>query len=252
MAEKQEEEKRAQHGRGPMGMGGGPVRAVTEKAKDFKGSIKRLVKYLSPYKISIIAVIVFAILSTIFAIVGPKIMGNVTTEIFNGIINKYKGIEEAGIDFTSIGKTLIFLIGLYVVSNVFSYLQQYLMAGVSQKTVYNLRKSVSEKLHKLPLKYYDSKTNGEILSRITNDIDTISTNLQQGLTQIISSVATIIGTIIMMLTISWQMTLISLCTIPVSLVVAILVAKKSQKYYIGQQRTLRRYKWSCGRNVFRA
>ena len=233
------ENKHESRPRGPMG-NGGPMGMGRpgEKAKNFKGTFKRLLKYLAPHHFKISLVITFAILSTTFGIVGPKIMGKATTRLFEGVMDKMKGVPGAAIDFKYIGTIVVVLVGIYLISNAFSYIQQYIMAGVSQKTVYNLRKDISLKLHKLPLKYYDSKSHGDILSRITNDVDTISTTLQQSLTQVISAVCSIVGTLIMMLTISWQMTLIALTTIPVSMIVAMLVAKKSQKYFTGQQNVI--------------
>ena len=223
--------------RGPMGRGIASGKIV-EKPKDFKKSIKRLVEFLKPYKFKIISVIIFAIISTAFSIYSPKLTGKAITSLFNSMIDKLKGIPDARIDFGYIGTIVITMVGLYLVSSIFTYLQHFIMANVSQNTVYNLRKKVDEKLAKLPLKYYDSKTHGEILSRITNDIETISTTLQQGLTQIITAVCTLIGIVIMMFTISWQMTLIAFVTIPLSLIVSIFVAKKSQKYFVAQQRVL--------------
>ena len=223
-------------GRGPMGRG--PVKGVIEKPKDFKKSIKRLGSFLKPYKFKIICVIVFAILSTAFSIYSPKLTGRAITSLFNTMISRLQGAVDAGVDYSYIGTIVLVMIGLYAASGFFTYLQQFIMAGVSQKTVYDLRKQVDKKMAKLTLRYYDSKTHGEILSRITNDIETISTTLQQSLTQIITSVCTLVGIIIMMLTISWKMTLIALVTIPLSLIVSMIVVKKSQKYFIAQQRLL--------------
>lgn len=209
-----------------------------EKAKDFKGTFRRLLSYLKPYQYQLLGVLLAAILSTIFAIVSPKILGEATTILFEGLMAKMKGMPGAGIDFSAIQNILVILIGLYFFSALFSYLQQYVMAGVAQKTVFNLRKDVNEKLARLPLKYYDSRTHGEILSRAVNDVDNISSTLQQSLTQLITSLVTIIGVIVMMLTISPLLTVIVLLTLPLSVIVTIGVASRSQKYFKGQQKTL--------------
>ncbi|MEH6956182.1 ABC transporter ATP-binding protein [Neobacillus drentensis] len=220
-------------GFGPMGMG-----MPVQKAKNFKGTLNRLISYLKPFKLQLLSVLVTAIISTIFAIVSPKIMGKATTKLFEGLMMKLKGVPGAKIDFDYIGQIIILLIGLYILSAIFAYLQQYIMAGVAQKTVYNLRKEVEEKLNRLPLKYFDSRTHGEILSRAVNDVDNISTTLQQSLTQLITSVVTIIGVIIMMLSISPLMTLIVIVTLPLSGVAIAKIAKKSQLYFKGQQKSL--------------
>ena len=211
---------------------GGPPMSV-EKAKDFKGTIKKLWRYLSKYKIALIIVILFTIASTIFSVVGPKILGNATTELFNGVISKYTG--GAGINFTKIGKILLFLLALYICSAIFSYIQGIIMTNISQKLAYRLRKEVSKKINKLPMKFYDNKTHGEILSVITNDIDTLSQNLNIEATQVISSVATIIGILIMMFSIDWIMTLVALLTLPLSIVIIAFIMKKSQGYFKSQQ-----------------
>ena len=211
---------------------GGPPMSV-EKAKDFKGTVKKLWGYLSKYKIALIIVLLFTIASTIFSVVGPKILGNATTELFNGVISKYTG--GAGINFTKIGKILLFLLALYICSAIFSYIQGIIMTNISQKLAYRLRKEVSKKINKLPMKFYDNKTHGEILSVITNDIDTLSQNLNIEATQVISSVATIIGILIMMLSIDWIMTLVALLTLPLSIVIIAFIMKKSQGYFKSQQ-----------------
>ena len=218
------------HGHG-HGMGGG------EKAKDFKGTMKNLFEYLKPYRLSMLVVIIFAIGSATFSIVGPKVLGKATTKIFEGLMNKVSG-NGLGIDFDYIGKILLILLGLYVISAIFSYIQGFIMSGISQKVSYNLRKAISEKINRMPLKYFDSKTHGEVLSRVTNDIDTLSQNLNQSLSQVISSTTTIIGVLIMMLSISVQMTLVSLIMLPVSMILIMLVVKKSQKYFKQQQEYL--------------
>lgn len=207
---------------------------VVEKAKDFKGTTKKLVKdYLSQYKLKLIIVFIFAIGSTIFAIVGPKILGNATTEIFNGLISKISG--GSGIDFGKIGGILITLLILYVISTFFSLIQGFTMTHVAQKLTYRLRTDLVKKINKLPMSYFDKKTNGEVLSIITNDIDTLSQNLNQSVTQIITSICTIIGIAIMMISISVPMTLISILILPISGIIVGLIAKKSQKYFKKQQ-----------------
>ena len=207
---------------------------VTPKAKNFKGTTKKLIKnYLSKYKFALIIVIVFAIGSTIFNIVGPKILGNATTEVFNGIIGKLSG--ESGIDFAKIASILLTLLGLYVLSALFSLIQGFTMTEISQRITYKLRMDMSIKLGKLPMKYFDKKTNGEVLSIITNDIDTLSQNLNESITQIITAICTLIGIIIMMLSISPLMTLISFIILPLTAIVVKRIVKRSQKYFKKQQ-----------------
>ncbi|MBL4950692.1 ABC transporter ATP-binding protein [Neobacillus sp. YIM B02564] len=235
-------EQQAEHRGGPQGRGGGfgphGMGMPVQKAKDFKGTLKRLITYLNPYKGQLLAVFITAIISTIFSIVSPKIMGKATTKLFEGLMMKFKGVPGAKIDFDYIGNIILLLIGLYLLSAAFAYVQQYIMAGVAQKTVYNLRKEVEDKLNKLPLKYFDARTHGEILSRAVNDVDNISTTLQQSLTQLITSVVTLIGVIVMMLSISPLMTLIVVVTLPLSFVATASIAKKSQRYFKGQQVSL--------------
>ncbi|NGU52845.1 ABC transporter ATP-binding protein [Clostridium perfringens] len=222
---------------GPMGrMGGGP-RAV-EKAKDFKGTMKKLGVYLKPYSLSIAIVILFAIGSAAFSIVGPKILGKATTKIFEGLVQKITGVPDASIDFGYIGNIAIILVALYLVSSLFGIIQSFIMSGVAQKVSYNLRKQISEKMDTLPLNYFDTRTNGEVLSRITNDVDTVNQTLNQSLSQIITSVVTLIGVLIMMFSISWIMTLATFIILPVSMVLISLVVKKSQKYFKSQQEYL--------------
>lgn len=226
-------------GRGPMGGGGGMGMGMpVQKAKNFKGTLKRLMGYMAPRKYQLIAVLITAILSTVFSIVSPKIMGKATTKLFEGLMGKMKGVPGASIDFSYIGDILLILAGLYIISAIFSYLQQYIMAGVSQKIVFDMRTQVNDKLARLPLKYFDGRTHGEILSRVTNDIDNISTTLQQSLTQLITSIITIIGVIVMMLTISPLLTLITVVTLPLSFLVTVMIAKRSQVYFAGQQKSL--------------
>ena len=210
--------------------GGKPV----VKAKNFKGTTKKLIKnYLAQYKIKLLIVLIFAIGSTIFTIVGPKILGNATTEIFSGLMGKLSG--ATGIDFGKIAQILFTLLGLYVISVIFSVVQGFTMTSVVQKLTYNLRNQLAQKVNKLPMNYFDKKTNGEVLSIVTNDIDTLSMNLNQSVTQIITSICTIIGILIMMFSISWEMTLISIIILPVSGFIVGMVAKKSQKYFKMQQ-----------------
>ncbi len=229
-------------GRGPMGPMMGPMGTPGEKAKNFKGTLKRLVLYLEPYKVQFIIVGAFAVLSTVFSIVGPKIMGLVTTRLLDGIMSKAVAARfnytVPTIDFVYIGTIILILIGLYVISAVFGFIQQYVMAEVSQRIVFDMRKDLNDKLTRLPLRYFDSKTHGEIMSRITNDIDTISSSLQQTMTQLISSICTILGVIVMMLSISPMLTLITLVTLPLSFVVTMTIAKNSQKFFGAQQKEL--------------
>ena len=221
----------------PGPMGGPRGGQTTERAKDFKKTTKKLISsYLAKYKIPIIIVMIFAIGSTIFTIVGPKILGNATTEIFNGLVSKLSG--GTGIDFGKVGQIALTLLGLYVISALFSFVQRFLMTNVAQKITYKLRNDVAIKINKLPMKYFDKKTNGEVLSIITNDIDTLSMNLNQSITEIITSVCTIIGILIMMFSISWQMTLISLVILPIAGILVTGIVKKSQKYFIRQQNYL--------------
>ncbi len=221
---------------GPMGgpRRGPGARGQIEKPKNFKGTTKKLINnYLSKYKIALIIVFIFAIGSTIFTIVGPKILGNATTEIFNGLISKLSGGN--GIDFGKIARILLTLLGLYIVSALFSFIQGFTMTGVSQKITYKLRNDIAKKINKLPMNYFDKRTNGEVLSIITNDIDTLSMNLNQSITQIITAICTLIGILVMMLSISWQMTLISLIVLPISVLIVKQIVEKSQKYFKKQQ-----------------
>ena len=219
-------------------MGGGPMgpgrKGTPEKAKNFKHTAKKLMNhYLGKYKIALIIVLVFAIGSTIFTIVGPKILGNATTEIFNGLVSKLSG--GSGIDFGKIGQIAITLLILYIISALFSFIQGFTMTNVSQKLTYRLRNDIAKKINHLPMKYFDTKTHGEVLSIITNDIDTLSMNLDQSITQIITSICTIIGILIMMFSISWQMTLISLVILPIAGMLVKNIVGKSQKYFQRQQ-----------------
>lgn len=207
-----------------------------EKAKDFRGTMKKLAVYLGAYKIPLLFVVIFAIGSTIFNIVGPKILGRATTEIFNGLVGKISG--GAGIDFEKIGRILLLLLALYACSALFSFVQGYIMTGVSQKLTYRMRKEISEKINRMPMNYFDKMSHGEILSRITNDVDTLSQSLNQSATQMITSVTTIIGVLIMMLSISPLMTLIAILILPVSVGMISVIVKNSQKYFKSQQEYL--------------
>ena len=215
-------------------MFGGNAAVPGEKAKNFKNSFGKLLRYMGKFKVLLILVVIFAVCSTIFTIVGPKILGMATTKLYEGIMSSVSG-TGTGIDFGYIGTIAIILICLYLVSLLFGYLQGHLMSKVTMKVTYNLRKDISNKMHRLPFKYYDGTSNGEILSYITNDIDTISQSMNQSATQIITSVTTIIGILIMMLTISWEMTLVALAIVPISMGIISLIMKKSQKHFMAQQ-----------------
>ncbi len=275
MSEKKPEQKNnGGHRGGPMGGFGAPV----EKAKNFKGTIKRLLHYFKPHTFQFVIVFIAAILSTIFSIISPKIMGKATTKLYEGVYGKIAlaklTVQQAGleklagnhvtatpkvlgglaavkkgiakvinstggkVDFTYIGHIVLLLIGLYIISAIFTFVQQYIMAGIGQQIVYTMREDLIAKLNRLPLKYYDSKTNGEILSRVTNDMDNISTTLQQSLTQLVTSVVTIVGVIIMMLTISPILTLVALVTLPLCAVATKGLASRSQAYFSGQQKAI--------------
>ena len=220
----------------PRGRMGGRHGMSTEKAKDFKGTMKKLMGYLTQYKIGLLLVVIFAIGSTIFNIAGPKILGKATTELFHGLISKVSG--GSGIDFDKIAKSLIGLMCLYVCSALFSFIQGYIMTGVSQKLTYRMRKEISEKIDRLPMGYFDKMTHGEILSRITNDVDTLSQSLNQSATQVITSVATIIGVLVMMLSISPLMTVIAILILPLSMGLIGMIVKRSQRYFKEQQEYL--------------
>ncbi len=221
------------HGHGK----GDPMGAQTEKAKNFKETIKKLLTYMKPYMPAIIIALILAIGSAAFSIAGPKILGNVTTSIFEGLIGKVSG-EGTGIDFVYIGEKLLLLAGLYAISSLFAFIQGYTMAGVAQKLSYRLRKEISEKINRMPLKYFDKMTHGEVLSRVTNDVDTVSQTLNQSLSQIITSITMLIGILIMMLSISWLMTLASILILPLSVIFISVIVRKSQKYFKSQQEYL--------------
>jgi ATP-binding cassette, subfamily B, multidrug efflux pump len=231
---------------GPGGGAWGAMGRPVEKPKNFKATALRLARYFLPQKYLLMVVFVAAILGTVFNIVGPKILGLAITKLADGFIAKVRfqflphppGAVAPGIDFGYIGHILLILLGLYIVSALFMYLQQFIMAGVAQKTMYQIRKEVDEKLSRLPLKYFDSRTHGEIMSRAVNDMDNLSTTLQQSITQVISSTVTLIGVIVLMLTISPLLSLIVVLTFPLSLLVTMGVAKRSQNYFRRQQRAL--------------
>ena len=218
--------------RGPMGRG----RINGEKAKDFSGAVKKLLRYMSKYKIRLIGMMIFAIVGTVFNIVGPKILGKATTELFNGLVAKVNG--TGGIDFDKIGKILLWTLGLYLCSAAFSFVQGFIMTGISNDVSYSLRKDISGKMNRLPMKYYESRTYGEVLSRITNDVDTLQQGLNQSITQLITSVTTLIGVFIMMLSINVWMTLCALLILPCSMFIISKVMKRSQKYFRQQQKYL--------------
>lgn len=207
-----------------------------EKAKDFKGTMKKLWAYISEYRIGLFFVMVFAICSTIFSIAGPKILGKATTEIFNGLVGKISG--GSGIDFEKLGRILIGLLCLYLASALFSFIQGYIMTGISQKITYRMRKDISEKIHRMPMNYFDKVTHGEVLSRVTNDVDTLSQSLNQSATQLITSTTTLIGVLIMMLSISPLMTVVALLILPISLALISVIVKRSQKFFRDQQNYL--------------
>ncbi|WOO39213.1 ABC transporter ATP-binding protein [Anaerocolumna sp. AGMB13020] len=217
-------------------MGGGPFGGPVEKPKDFKGSVSKLVKYISVYKISIILAMLFAAGSAVFFIVGPKRLGNITTDIFTGYSAKLRG--TGGIDFTKIGKALIVLLILYIASSVFNFVQGYIMSGVTQKVTYRLRTEISTKINRMPMNYFETKTHGEVLSRVTNDVDTLSQSLNQSITTVITAITQIIGITIMMITISGRMTIVAVLTLPVSSLLIAFIMKKSQKYFKSQQEYL--------------
>ena len=224
--------------RGPMG-GHGPMGGMGagEKADDFKGTMKKLINYLKQYMVGIVVVMIFAIASTVFSIYGPSILGDATNVLVEGIMAAVQ-TGQLVIDYTKIRNILLFLLGLYLLSAAFSYIQGWVMTGVSQKVTYKLRNDITEKINRMPLKYFDTHTHGEVLSRITNDVDTVSQTLGQSLTQIITSITMVIGVLNMMIRISWLMTLAALIVIPLSTFYVMGVVKKSQKYFRSQQEYL--------------
>ncbi|AMU86829.1 ABC transporter ATP-binding protein [Dehalococcoides mccartyi] len=229
---------------GPMGggmhMGGGPMGGMRmahsgEKARNFKDTMTSLLKYLTPYRFTLIIALVLAIFGTVFTIIGPKLLGNATTKLFEGLVSKVMNAPGAGIDFTYIGNIVLILVGLYAVSAICSYIMGYIMTGVSIKVTYDLRKQIAEKINRLPMKFFDNKTHGEVLSHVTNDVDLISNTLTQSMSQMVTSVVTILGVLVMMFTINWIMALASLIIVPVSIGLISLIVGRSQKYFRKQQ-----------------
>lgn len=219
--------------RGPMGHG---MMGAHEKAKDFKGTMKSLIRYMRPYYIKIIAAMIFAVAGTIFMIVGPKISGKATTALAEGFMNKVSGI--GGIDFDYILQIICFMLVLYTASSLFSFAQQFIMSGVTQRTAYDLRRKIAQKINRMPFRYFDTNSHGDVLSRVTNDVDTLAQSLSQSLNTVITSVVNIIGFTVMMLSISWKMTLVAFVTVPLSLFLVLTIVKHSQKYFTRQQRYL--------------
>lgn len=218
-------------GHGPMGHG-----PQFEKARDFRGTIRKILSYMSSYKSAFVVVMIFAVASTVFNVIGPKILSRATTELFNGLMSKLSG--GSGIDFAKIGRILLILLSIYVCSAVFSFVQGWIMTSISQKMTFRMRREISEKINRMPMKYFESRTVGEVLSRITNDVDTMGQSLNQSVTQLITSVATIIGVFVMMLTISPLMTLIAIVLLPISMILMLFVMKHSQRHFKNQQKYL--------------
>ncbi len=218
-----------------MSLGGKSVSSGA-KAKDFKGTFIKLGKYLSKYKLKLFLVVLFAILSTIFNIVGPKILGQATTKIYEGVMSTFVG--GSGIDFEAIAQILLSLLFIYILSSIFAYIQGFIMSGVSMKTTYNLRKEISEKINRIPLSYFDTTSRGDVLSRITNDVDTLNQSLNQSASQLVTSITTIIGIFVMMISISWEMSLVAFCIIPIALFIISKIVKHSQKHFADQQEYL--------------
>jgi len=224
-----------------LGRGPGSHRNMAmpvEKAKDFRGTLRRLLDYLKPHRVKLIITFLAAVASTFFSIISPKVMGRATTKLFEGFLLKMRNVPDAAIDFNYILNIIFILIGLYVISAIFTYIQQYVMVGIAQTTVYDMRKDINSKLSRLPLKYFDGRTHGEILSRVTNDIDTVSSTLQQSITQLITAIVTLVGIVVMMLTISPLLTLITFVTLPLSFLVTKVIARQSQKFFARQQKLL--------------
>jgi len=214
-------------------MGGLGIQA--QKAKNFKGTLNRLLGYLRPHRAGLTVIVIAGAIGTVFSVLGPKILGMATTRVFEGFVAKATGVPGAAVDFDYVGRILLGLIALYIVGNSFQYLMQYLMANVAQQTVYQMRRDVEAKFDRLPLRFFDSRTRGEVMSRAVNDLDSISSTLQQTLTQLLTSVLTLIGVIVMMLTISWILTLVTVLTLPLSIVIVARIAKRSQKFFMKQQ-----------------
>ena len=222
--------------RGPMGGGPGGPRHSFEKPKDLKGTLRRLLAFMKPFHLGLLAVVIFAVFSTVFDSLGPLVLGFATNEIQLGFERMVAG--SGGIDFGAVARILAFMGGMYVISALFAYLQHYLVSGVSQKTIYSLRKTVDEKIKRLPLGYFDRSSIGDVLSRVTNDVDTVATTLQQGINQVINSTFTLLTVLVMMLLISPVLTFIALLTLPLTLLASMNVVKVSQKLFKGQADTL--------------
>ncbi|HVN14681.1 MAG TPA: ABC transporter ATP-binding protein [Anaerolineales bacterium] len=220
-------------GRGMMGHGGPLAMMRGEKPRDFKGTMKKLIQYLGSYKVGILIVMAFAMASTIFSIAGPMLLGNATTKLFAGVMGLIAG--TGSIDFGYIGKMLLWTLGLYLASSLFAYIQGWVMSGISMNITYRFRRDISEKINRMPFRYFDGTTHGEVLSRVTNDVDTVSQTLNQSLSQIVTSITTVVGVLVMMFTISWQMTLVALVIVPISMGIIALVVNQSQKYFKQQQ-----------------
>ena len=231
-------EKRTRRRPGKMENGAGRGSGSFEKPKNLKETFSKLLGYLRPYRLQLGVVIVFAIGTAAFSIVGPKILGRATTNIFEGLVAKIAGLPGGGIDFGYLGNIILILIGLYLLSAFFSFVQGFIVTGVAQKISYNLRREISQKVNRLPLKYFDTVTHGEVLSRVTNDVDTVSQSLSQSTSQIITSGTSFIGVLIMMISISWQMTLAAILMLPISMALVMVVVKRSQKYFVAQQKNL--------------
>ncbi|NWG06954.1 MAG: ABC transporter ATP-binding protein [Chloroflexi bacterium] len=229
------QQRPGQHGRGPMGgpPGAHMMGAPIAKAHDFKGTMRKLIEYLGAYRLPILIVIIFAVASTAANIVGPKILGNATTKLFEGVLAELRGTGT--IDFAYIGRIALWTLGLYLLSALFAYIQGWIMANVSTNISYRFRRDLSRKINRMPLKYFDGTTHGEVLSRITNDVDTLNQTLSQSLSQIITSLVTVVGVLVMMFSISWAMTLVALIVIPLSMVTVMLIVRQSQKYFKEQQ-----------------
>jgi ATP-binding cassette subfamily B multidrug efflux pump len=220
--------------RGMMGHGGPMAMMKGDKARDFKGTMIKLFQYLGPYRVPLVLMMIFAVASTVFIILGPNMLGQATTKLFEGVLGQITG-SGTGIDFAAIGRIMLITLGLYLASSLFSFVQGWIMAGISVDIAYRLRQDISSKINKLPFSYFDRISQGEVLAHITNDVDTINQTLNQSLSQIITSTVTVVGVLIMMLTINWQMTLVALVMIPLSSVVVTLVVRQSQKYFTQQQ-----------------
>ena len=225
---------------GGFGMGGGRVRGAVEKPKDFKGTMRKLIKYLKPYHLLIFLVLIFAIISTVSGVFAPKILGDITNKIVAGVeaMKDLNSSQNKGIDFAAILHLIKILIAVYLIDILFSYLQRWIMTGITQKVTFNLRKDISVKINKLPFSYFEKQTYGDILSRVTNDVDTVSQNFNQGLIQIVTATTTIIGILVMMIIISWQLTLVAVIILPISFILASFIIKKSQKYFLNHQISL--------------